>query len=157
LDLHPDFRDLLAEFVRAGVRFALIGGYAVGYHAKPRATKDLDLLVSGEGDNLARVAAGLERFGAPAAVVEAARVMGPTEVVYLGVEPVRIDILRAADGIDTERVLSRAVTLSLGSLVIPVIAIDDLIANKRASGRPRDLGDVEMLERARRLTSPKLQ
>jgi hypothetical protein len=55
VDLHPDFRDLLAEFVRSGVRFVLVGGYAVGHHAKPRATKDLDLLVSGSTDNLARV------------------------------------------------------------------------------------------------------
>jgi len=49
VDLHPDFRDLLAEFVRAGVRFVVVGGYAVGHHAKPRATKDLDLLVSAIG------------------------------------------------------------------------------------------------------------
>lgn len=51
MDLHPDFNDLLAEFVRYGVRFVLLGGYAVGVHAKPRATKDLDLLVSGADDN----------------------------------------------------------------------------------------------------------
>ena len=56
MDLHPDFRDLLAEFARSGGRFVVLGGYAVGHHAKPRATKDLDLLVSGDDDNLARVA-----------------------------------------------------------------------------------------------------
>lgn len=60
MDLHPDFRDLLAEFVRCEVRFVLIGGYAVGHHAKPRATKDMDLLVAGDPDNLARV---LEMIG----------------------------------------------------------------------------------------------
>ena len=54
MDLHPDFKDPLAEFVRSGVRFVVIGGYAVGHHAKPRATKDLDVLVSGADDNLAR-------------------------------------------------------------------------------------------------------
>ncbi len=61
MDLHPDFRDLLAEFVRAGVRFALVGGYAVGHHGKPRATKDLDLLVSAKDDNLDRVADAVPR------------------------------------------------------------------------------------------------
>ena len=149
MDLHPDFRDLLAEFVRSAVRFALVGGYAVGHHAKPRATKDLDLLVSGTAANLARVAEALERFGAPRAVVDAARNMGQADVVYMGVEPVRVDIMRSADGIDTEQVIGRAERLTVGDLEIPVLALDDLIANKRAAGRARDLADVEMLERFR--------
>lgn len=148
MDLHPDFRDLLAEFARCEVRFVLLGGYAVGVHVKPRATKDLDLLVSGRGDNLAKVAAALSAFGAPAAVVEAARNMRPTEIVYLGVPPVRIDILQRADGIDTEEVMERAQAVEVGDLTIPVIALDDLITNKRAAGRPQDLADVVVLERA---------
>jgi hypothetical protein len=73
MDLHPDFKDLLAEFVRANVRFLVLGAYAVGFHAKPRATKDLDLLISREGDNLERAARALARFGAPASVVAAVR------------------------------------------------------------------------------------
>jgi len=147
MELHPDFRDLLAEFVRSGVRFAVIGGYAVGFHAKPRATKDLDLLVSGEGDNLGRVAAALAEFGAPAPVIAAAAVMGPTEIVYLGVPPVRVDILRSADGLDTEQVIGRAGVAHIEELDIPIISIEDLITNKRAAGRPQDLADVALLER----------
>ncbi len=150
MELHPDFRDLLAEFVRSGVRFVLVGGYAVGHHAKPRATKDLDLLVSGSEDNLARVADALERFGAAGSIVQAARRMSPTDIVYLGVEPVRVDILRSADGIDTEQAIARADKLTLDELTVPVITLEDLIANKRASGRARDLADVELLERVRR-------
>jgi predicted nucleotidyltransferase len=150
MDLHPDFKDLLVEFVHCAVEFVLIGGYAVGLHIKPRATKDLDLLVAGSQQNLERVASALERFGAPPNVVAAARHMGPTEVVYLGVAPVRIDILRTADGIETDQVISRAKRIDLSGLIIPVISIEDLIANKSASGRPRDLADVELLERARR-------
>jgi predicted nucleotidyltransferase len=153
MDLHPDFKDLLAEFARCAVEFVLIGGYAVGIHVKPRATKDLDLLVAGNEHNLERVATALERFGAPPNVVAAARRLAPTEVVYLGVAPVRIDILRTADGIDTDQVIQRARKITVGGLAVPVISIDDLIANKRASGRPRDLADVELLERARRGTS----
>lgn len=155
MDLHPDFRDLLAEFAHFGVRYVLIGGYAVGHHAKPRATKDLDLLVSARGDNRERVAAALSAFGAPAAVVQAAAQQGPTEVVYLGVEPVRIDILRSADGIDPELAIERADSLSMDGLVIPVIALDDLIANKRAAARTRDLADAELLERMRALRGAK--
>lgn len=147
MDLHPDFRDLLAEFVRCAVRFAILGGYAVGHHAKPRATKDLDLLVSGEGDNLERVAAALTAFGAPGNVVAAARAMSPTDVVFLGVPPVRVDILRTADGVETEAVLARSQTLDLAGMPVRVIALADLIANKRAAARPQDLADVALLER----------
>jgi predicted nucleotidyltransferase len=150
VDLHPDFKDLLAEFVRAGVRFVIVGGYAVGHHAKPRATKDLDLLVSGSADNLARVAEALDRFGAAKSIVNAAKQMGPADIVYMGVEPVRVDLLREADGIDTEQVIARAETLTLDDLVVPVIALADLVANKRASGRARDLADVELLQRVRK-------
>ena len=73
MDLHPDFKDLLVEFARFGVSYALFGGYAVSYHSKPRGTKDLDLLVSGLNDNLNRVAAALVTFGAPAHVTEGVR------------------------------------------------------------------------------------
>jgi hypothetical protein len=147
MDLHPDFRDLLAEFVRFEVSFAILGGYAVGHHAKPRATKDLDLLVSPRGANLARVAQALAAFGAPPHVVEAARTMQPTDVVFLGVPPVRVDILQSADGIETESALQRAVPVDLSGLEIKVLALEDLIANKRAAARPQDLADVALLER----------
>lgn len=149
MDLHPDFSDLLAEFGRSKVRYALIGGYAVGVYAKPRATKDLDVLISGEGDNLERAASACATFGAPAQVVQSVRVMQPSEVVYMGQPPLRIDILRSADGIETELVLSRVMVLQVGGLQIPVIALGDLIANKRASGRPQDLADVAALEKVR--------
>jgi predicted nucleotidyltransferase len=149
MDLHPDFRDLLAEFVRFEVSFAILGGYAVGHHAKPRATKDLDLLVSPIHANLSRVAQALAAFGAPPNVVEAARTMQPTDVVFLGAPPVRVDILQSADGIDTESALQRAVPVYLPGLEVKVLALEDLIANKRAAARPQDLADVALLERVR--------
>ena len=149
MGLHPDFRDLLVEFVRCGVRFILIGGYAVAHHAKPRATKDLDLLVSGEANNLALAAGALDAFGAPANVVSAVRKLAPNEIAYLGVPPVRIDILRTADGIDTEACIDRAVTVHIDGLDVPVISLEDLITNKRAAGRPQDIADAEILERFR--------
>lgn len=149
MELHRDFKDLLEAFVRCGVEFAVVGGYAVGHHGKPRATKDLDLLVSGRGDNQRRVASALELFGAPPNVIEAARKQRPTEVVYMGVPPVRVDILRSVDGVETERAIDRAVMVVLGELNVPVIALDDLILNKRAAGRPQDRADAVLLERVR--------
>lgn len=147
MDLHPDFRDLLAEFVRSKVRFVIVGGYAVGHHAKPRATKDLDLLVSPLGGNLERVAEALQRFGAPIAIVEAARRLQPTEVVWFGAPPVRIDVLRSVDGLDTEEAIARSEVLVLGDLELRVLSLADLVTNKRAVGRAQDVADVALLER----------
>ena len=147
MDLHPDFKDLLAEFARSKVSYVVLGGYAVGYHAKPRATKDLDLLLSGLADNLQRAADALAAFGAPAHVVESVRTLAPTEIAFLGTPPVRVDLLRSADGIDAESVIARATTALVGGLAIPIVALDDLIANKRAAARPQDLADVALLER----------
>jgi hypothetical protein len=81
--------------------------------------------------------------------------MGPTEIVYLGVPPLRIDILRSADGIEAERAIKSALFAKLGELSIPVIGLDDLIANKRAAGRPQDLADVALLEKVRAKGSPR--
>ncbi|HSQ66240.1 MAG TPA: nucleotidyltransferase [Polyangiaceae bacterium] len=149
MDLHPDFRDLLAALAQEGVSYVVIGGYAVGHHAKPRATKDLDVLVSGTTENLERLARALLRFGAPTSVIELARHMSESEIVYLGTEPVRIDILRSADGIDADAAIARHETVILDDLSVPVIGLEDLIVNKRASGRPQDVADLALLERAK--------
>lgn len=148
MSLPPDFRDLLEEFARDGVEYVLIGGYAFAFHVQPRATKHLDLLLAG-GENLERAARALSRFGAPPNVVEAVRALGDSEIVYLGQPPLRIDLLRNIDGVAAETVLRNAVAATWEGVPIRIIALDDLIANKRAAGRPRDLADVKLLERVR--------
>lgn len=146
MDLHPDFKELLAECVAAKVEFAIIGGYAVGFHARPRATKDLDLLVLGVPENLARLAAALAAFGAPSNVVAATTTAQADDVIYFGVAPLRVDIMTQADGIDTRAALARAVYADLGTVSVPILGLADLIDNKRASGRTQDLADLEVLE-----------
>jgi predicted nucleotidyltransferase len=148
MSLPPDFRELLEEFEREGVEYVLIGGYAFAFHVQPRATKDLDLLIAG-GENLQRASRALERFGAPSRVVDAVRSLGESEIVWLGQPPLRIDLLRSVDGVPTETILRNAIATTWEGLPVRIIALDDLIANKRTSGRPRDLADVEELERVR--------
>jgi predicted nucleotidyltransferase len=152
MDLPPDFSDLLAEFARAGVEFVVVGGYAVAFHGTPRATKDIDLLLRGTRENQARAAAALARFGAPGVVVDAVRDQAPTDVVFMGSPPLRVDLLLAIDGVDLDRVFERAVESRWGDAAVRVIGLDDLIANKRAAGRPQDRVDAELLERARAAT-----
>jgi hypothetical protein len=149
MKLPPDFRELLEEFAREGVEHVVIGGYAFAFHVEPRATKDLDVLVEGSEENLELAARALARYGAPTNVVEAMRRMAESEVVYLGRPPLRIDLLRTIDGVKTADVLRNAVPATWEGTSIRVIALPDLIANKRAAGRPQDLADVAKLERVR--------
>lgn len=149
MKIPPDFRELLEEFARERVECIVIGGYAFAFHAQPRATKDLDVLIEGSDDNLERAARALARYGAPANVVDATRRLAETEVVYLGQPPLRIDILRSIDGVSTPDAIRNAVAGSWDGVPVRVIGLDDLIANKRAAGRPRDIADAEQLERVR--------
>lgn len=149
MDLPIDFKELLAEFESEGVEAVVVGGYAVAFHGRPRATKDLDVLLAGDDENLARAARALERFGAPMVVVDGVRRMGPTDVVYMGQPPLRIDLLRTVDGVDTAGVLARSVVTELDGVRVHVISLDDLIANKHAAGRPQDVVDAGQLERVR--------
>jgi predicted nucleotidyltransferase len=149
MKLPPDFKELLEEFAREGVEHVVIGGYAFAFHAEPRATKDLDILLEGSDVNLERAARALARYGAPPNVVEATRRLAETEIVYLGQPPLRIDLLRQIDGVDSAQVLRNAVPATWDETPIRVIALDDLIANKTAAARPQDLADVAKLERIR--------
>ena len=149
MKLPRDFKELLEEFDREGVEAVVIGGYAFAFHAEPRATKDLDLLIEGSEENRARAARALARYGAPANVVEATRNLGETEVAYLGQPPLRIDLLRSIDGVAETDVFRHAVSTTWDGTRIRVIALDDLIANKRAAGRPQDVADVAKLERVK--------
>lgn len=145
--LPPDFRDLLEEFARASVEYVLVGGYAVAFHGRPRTTKDIDLVLRGTPQNLEAASRALDRFGAPPNVVEAVRHMGTTEVIFMGQPPLRVDMLRTIDGVETEELFARALTVDVAGTELRVISLADLIANKRAAGRPQDLIDAELLER----------
>jgi predicted nucleotidyltransferase len=151
MKLPPDFRELLEAFASASVEYVVVGGYALSFHAKPRATKDLDLLVRGTPDNLARAASALARYGAAESTVAAVRTLAPTEIAYMGQPPLRVDFLRSIDGIETDAVFAGAVSTHWDGVPVKVIGLDDLLINKRAAGRIQDLADVETLERVRAL------
>jgi predicted nucleotidyltransferase len=147
MNLAPDFRDLLEELGRDAVEFVLIGGYAVAYHGRPRATKDIDIFLAGGVDNLERAATALARFGAPPNVVASIRSMSDNDVVFMGQPPMRVDFLRLIDGVRANELFGDAEVAEIDGLKIKVISRAHLIANKRAAGRPQDLLDAEFLER----------
>lgn len=157
MDLPSDFRDLLAAFADANVRYVLVGGYAVIFHSRPRATKDVDLFVDIDGQNRQRLASALASFGAPSSVVEGARELKADEIVYFGVKPLRVDLLGSASGINFEETYGRAIVTHLDGVPTRIISLADLIVNKRASGREQDLRDCSVLERVqkKKAQSPK--
>lgn len=145
--LPPDFKELLEELARAKVEFLLIGGYAVAFHGRPRATKDIDILLQGDGENLARAARALTTFGAPPSVTASIASMQPTDVIYLGQPPMRVDFLRTIDGVEPDKLFASAILTEIDGIRFKVIALDDLIRNKRVSARPQDLIDADFLEK----------
>jgi hypothetical protein len=140
----------LEAFAACEVRYLVVGAHAVGAHGRPRTTKDLDLWIDG-GDNLERVARALDAFGLPPAFSEAARKLGDRDGLFFGAPPNRVDLLRGIEGLRFEEARARAVRVDVGlAEPIPVIGLDDLIATKRAAGRPQDLADIDQLEKTRR-------
>lgn len=149
MNLPQDFKDLLEEFGRDGVEALLIGGYAVAFHGRPRATKDIDILLEGSAANLARAARALGRFGAPPNVVAAVTSMRDDDVVYMGQPPLRIDFLRTIDGVAPHELFAAGENATIDGLSVRVISLEHLIENKRASGRPQDRLDADYLEKVR--------
>lgn len=146
--LHPDFRDLLAVFAEENVRYLLVGGYAVGFHSRPRFTKDIDIWIADEPDNVDRAYRALVRFGAPAGVVNSLRTMRPDEILYMGAPPMRVDVFKHVDGVDFNHAYQNRTEADWDGVHVQLIGVEDLITAKRASGREQDMMDVRALEQA---------
>lgn len=147
--LHPDFRDLLSALARCNARYLVIGGYAVGYHDRPRYTKDIDLWIDPALDNVERCALALDEFGAPQNVIDALRTSAPGTIVWMGVAPQRIDLLKQIPGVDFDSAYTRRVEVVWSDATVSLIGLDDLIAAKRAANREKDQLDMKNLELAR--------
>ena len=143
--MNQDFVDLLRAFVDHDVKFLVVGAYALGVHGRPRATGDLDVWIDATPANAARVMQALAAFGAPLADVAAADFAKPGVVFQMGLPPVRIDILTELTGLAFADAWPTRVRAPFGPVEVDVIGRDAFIANKRATGRARDLGDVESL------------
>ena len=145
--LNRDYRDMVECLQREGVEFMLVGGYAVALHGWPRMTFDIDVWIMANPQNAAAVMLELKAFGAPLMDLKEEDFHKPGMVFQIGTEPQRIDILSAISGVTYEDAVSRAERMEVDGLSLKVIALDDLIANKRASGRPKDIVDAMTLEK----------
>lgn len=149
-ELNDDFVDMLRAFVKARVEFVIVGAHALAAHGQPRATGDLDLLIEPNARNAERVLEALRDFGAPVAAhgIFAADFERPNNVYQIGLPPRRIDLLTSITGVSFEEARSTRIIVTLEGMSLPVLGREALIKNKRATGRPKDIVDADVLEAA---------
>ena len=144
--LPPDWREFFAELQAHEVRFVVIGALAVAVHAEPRFSEDLDVFVQPSTGNARKLHAALTAFGFGEAVPKASELAKAGPIWMLGRKPLRIDILTEISGVSWDEAWRGHITVELDEMPLPVLGRAQLIANKRASGRPKDLRDLEVLE-----------
>ena len=152
---NKDFREFVELLNSNGVRFLIVGGHAVAFHGYPRFTGDLDVWIATDPENAFRVAKVLSDFGFGSLKFSAKDFVRPGYAIQLGRPPYRIDILTSIDAVAFSRAYRRRQMVRAGTLTIPFIALEDLLKNKRATGRPQDLADVERLRSANKGRSGK--
>lgn len=146
--MNRDFVEMLSALFAAGAEFLLVGAHALAVHGYPRATGDLDLWVRASPENATKVWQALQSFGAPLLDLTLADLSRPGIVFQMGLPPARIDILTGISGVTFEEAWPHRVEVSIEGIPLPVSCIgrDDLVRNKRASGRPKVLVDADALE-----------
>jgi hypothetical protein len=141
--LPEDFKDFINFLNNNDVCYLLVGGWAVGIYGHPRATKDIDFLIANDERNLKKLQKALREFGTPEIDMSPFKEKG--YVFRMGRSPIQIDIINDATGIDISECYKRRDVITVEGVDISVISKNDLIKNKKASGRNRDLADVDNL------------
>ena len=145
VELPQDFKEFLNLLRVNRVEYLLIGAYAVGYHGYPRATRDLDIWIEASPDNAARVLSTLDQFGFRTPEVTPELILKPKSLLRMGEEPVRIEILNWASGVNFKECYAARIVDHLDGVEVNFISFEDLKTNKKASGRLKDLADLENL------------
>jgi hypothetical protein len=145
IELPPDFKDFLRLLRAHGVEYLLIGGYAVGYHGYPRATNDLDIWIAVHPDNAARMTLVLREFGFDLPEVQAGIFLQDKHIVRMGESPLRIEVTTAISGVAFDDCYAERVVDTFDGVEVNLISLRHLKMNKQASGRHKDLNDLEHL------------
>lgn len=148
MEVQPDFRDLLALFGKHDVECMIVGGYALAFHGAPRFTGDIDIYVRPHPENAKRVLLALAEFGFGSVGLTAEDFAEPGRVVQLGVPPVRVDLVTSLTGISWDQANRGRAQGTYGSVPVSYIGREEFVANRKATGRKRDLADLEALGEA---------
>ena len=144
--MDSNYLDMLKCLNKAGVDYIMVGGWAVNLHGYVRATVDLDIWILADQENARKVYAALGEFGAPLGQVKPEDFAQDGTIFQIGVAPCRIDVINKIDGVSYADAAPRAIPKTIEGISVRIISREDLIANKRASGRTKDLADAEILE-----------
>ena len=145
--LSQDLKEFVGLLNAHGVEFLVVGGHAVGFHGWPRFTEDLDLLVRPSVTNGQRLMDVLDAFGFGDIGLNASSFSKQGQVIQLGRAPNRVDLMTGIDGVDFEDAWAHRLAGRLEEIPVAVLGLQQLLANKRATGRPQDLADIDRLEK----------
>ncbi len=144
--LNKDYKDMLRALSDEKVKFILVGAYALAAHGYPRSTMDMDIWIMPSPENADAVFRALQHFGAPLHNLTKNELQKDGIIFQIGVAPRRIDIITALSGLQFEPAYRNSIPVTIEGIEVRIPSIDDLICNKKATGRTRDLADVEALE-----------
>ncbi len=143
--LPRDFKEFLQFLNSKQVEYLLIGGYAVGYHGYPRPTGDIDIWIAVHPQNAKKLVTALKAFGFDVPELSEALFLKEEQIVRMGIPPLRIDITTKISGVDFDECFAQRIVDQLDGIEVSVISLKHLRANKKASGRLKDLNDLENL------------
>ena len=150
MEHNPDFKDLFHLLEKEKVEYLIVGAYALIYYATPRYTKDIDIWVKPQPENIKNLWTTLEKFGAPLIDITPDDFLNPNIIYQIGVEPNRIDILTSISGIEFDAAWANKTASTYAGERIYLLSLDDLIKSKEASNRPQDRIDLEILSEIKR-------
>lgn len=147
MELDKDFREFIELLNDHKVKYLIIGGYAVNFHGYPRYTKDIDFWLWMTKPNIKKLIKAIKKFGFRGLNLEIEDFMTPENIIQLGYEPYRIDLLVDVEGVDFEECYERRTEAELDGTEVKFLSLQDLITAKKKAGRLQDLADAEQLEK----------
>lgn len=151
MELDKDFREFIELLNKHNVKYLVIGGYAVNFHGYPRYTKDIDFWLYITRSNIQNLINAIEQFGLGSLGLQIEDFMSPENIIQLGYEPYRIDLLVDVDGVDFNSCFERKIDAELDGIKVCFLSLQDLITAKKSMGRLQDLADAEQLEKINKL------
>lgn len=143
--MEQDFKEFIASLNANKVQYLVVGGYAVAFHGVPRYTKDLDVWINPTEENAVRIISALNDFGFSSLNIQVQDLVVPDQTIQFGYPPIRIDLLTSIDGVKFSDCYPQKTVIEDCGLTIDVIDMENLKKNKKASGRPQDIADLENL------------
>lgn len=141
-----DFKEFIDLLNKNNVKYLIVGGYAIGYYSRPRYTDDIDIWIECSTENAQKIITVLNQFGFASLNISVEDLIKPEQILQLGLPPQRIDILTSIDGVNFNDAWARHVKDLFDDVPVFIISLEDLIQNKKSSGRSKDSADLEWIK-----------